>query len=317
VGYFCFAAGIGLGCSTTIDTFSSWSRLFTQGECERERERPLALQPGHCITEHCWCAVLCCAVLCCAVLCCAVLCCAAPALGCGCDGQAWWCRSGTLPPYVYGELPPYVYEHVYEHDKGSRPTGTTAGTCCNNTRLMSPHMLVVVDRVLVQPMMAMFATISNESNRRTLVCLAAIETLLGLGVCRCRCHDQVPAHHECCAGPVDLYDPRPQPLGTAHHAGGRSVAGPGGPGGRGPGGRGQGGEICTVGARAHCADPYHCSGAGVLLQYAVPPCAQAACLAACGRALTLNPDTTWPLLLGTFGALRASFCFSVVESVQY
>lgn len=31
VGYFCLAAGIGLGCSTTINTFSSWANLFGHG----------------------------------------------------------------------------------------------------------------------------------------------------------------------------------------------------------------------------------------------------------------------------------------------
>jgi hypothetical protein len=32
VGYFCLAAGIGLGCNTTINTFSSWANLFAHGE---------------------------------------------------------------------------------------------------------------------------------------------------------------------------------------------------------------------------------------------------------------------------------------------
>lgn len=31
VGYFCLAAGIGLGTSTTIDTFGSWANLATKG----------------------------------------------------------------------------------------------------------------------------------------------------------------------------------------------------------------------------------------------------------------------------------------------
>jgi SulP family sulfate permease len=31
VGYFCLAAGIGLGCNTTINTFSSWANLFAHG----------------------------------------------------------------------------------------------------------------------------------------------------------------------------------------------------------------------------------------------------------------------------------------------
>jgi SulP family sulfate permease len=31
VGYFCLAAGIGLGTNTTIDTFTSWTALASQG----------------------------------------------------------------------------------------------------------------------------------------------------------------------------------------------------------------------------------------------------------------------------------------------
>jgi SulP family sulfate permease len=31
VGYFCLAAGMGLGTSTTIDTISSWSNLASAG----------------------------------------------------------------------------------------------------------------------------------------------------------------------------------------------------------------------------------------------------------------------------------------------
>lgn len=34
VGYFCLAAGIGLGTNTTIDTFSSWSNLASTGVFE-------------------------------------------------------------------------------------------------------------------------------------------------------------------------------------------------------------------------------------------------------------------------------------------
>jgi SulP family sulfate permease len=32
VGYFCLAAGIGLGCNTTINSFSSWANLFAHGK---------------------------------------------------------------------------------------------------------------------------------------------------------------------------------------------------------------------------------------------------------------------------------------------
>lgn len=32
VGYFCLAAGIGLGCDTTINTFTSWKNLIDHGE---------------------------------------------------------------------------------------------------------------------------------------------------------------------------------------------------------------------------------------------------------------------------------------------
>lgn len=32
VGYFCLAAGIGLGCNTTINTFTSWGNLCNHGE---------------------------------------------------------------------------------------------------------------------------------------------------------------------------------------------------------------------------------------------------------------------------------------------
>lgn len=42
VGYFCLAAGIGLGSSVEINTFSSWANLLSQGEWLTTMQ-PLAL----------------------------------------------------------------------------------------------------------------------------------------------------------------------------------------------------------------------------------------------------------------------------------